>query len=633
MIKYSFGQDEEYVAVKGDEYEDLTESCVDVVRGLRRRNLSIMVLNDIMSGRDYINPNDDQQCEEECFDFMGPRISNIIVDDNEFNGGSIQEYTPTSEENTTMVPVLRIFDHFRNMRLNSLGSDYMSHADNWHCTKDQEIQTRSVENAAAITDEVSISNVDKRGCLHTVSTPRSIEGSFTRSAESPLITASPKETLHPNALHIMGHTASSSRMAPVNPAYLCIDVTDCIVRPKIITIPNNSPKNAYQNHVREEYSDTTDRIFLYNEVSAINECSTLGTQKTSQSRPLQTAMYKEPSSNRNVPRRPRNQGDTLSYIDLGDCDQYREPVVQILNVHLENMQHVNFHERDRLDIIVNMPDKKKTTLTKWATCEALGLLGNDKEVTIVAIESQPMSSIDPRTERTAHSRFKLLLDQTDESVCHAKKHSQLANLLVKTYLIIWDEAPMNDRRCFEALDSLLRDLMNALEIVLEENSCLGRRLLANPTSNEERERSEVFAKWLLNVGNGEIGEPDQENDEDTSWIIISQEYFLTLSKQGLSELIDFIYDDTTLKAPTASVTKTYLSRDEAILIGRETSETEMLYPMEYLNTITFPGFAPQELQLKVGSPIMMLRNVNMSGGLCNGTRMIVTSLMSKLIEA
>ncbi|GJZ64123.1 DNA helicase [Tanacetum coccineum] len=30
---------------------------------------------------------------------------------------------------------------------------------------------------------------------------------------------------------------------------------------------------------------------------------------------------------------------------------------------------------------------------------------------------------------------------------------------------------------------------------------------------------------------------------------------------------------------------------------------------------------------------MLLRNVNLSGGLCNGTRMIVISLMSKLIEA
>ncbi|GKE01609.1 DNA helicase [Tanacetum coccineum] len=187
------------------------------------------------------------------------------------------------------------------------------------------------------------------------------------------------------------------------------------------------------------------------------------------------------------------------------------------------------------------------------------------------------------------------------------------------------------------------------------------RLLRTGLSYEERERFEIFVKWLLDVGNGEIGKPDENNDEDTSWITIPQQYYLTPDEQGLSELIDFIYDDATLKAPTASTlqekailcpkndtadvvnakilstvkstAKTYLSRDEVIPIGGETSETELLYPNEYLNTLTFPRFPPHELQLKVGSPIMLLRNVNLSGGLCNGTRIIVTSLMSRLIEA
>ncbi|GKD55321.1 DNA helicase [Tanacetum coccineum] len=178
----------------------------------------------------------------------------------------------------------------------------------------------------------------------------------------------------------------------------------------------------------------------------------------------------------------------------------------------------------------------------------------------------------------------------------------------------------HSRRCFKALDRTLRDLMNASEILFG-----GKTIVLG---GDFRQTLLIFAKWLLD---------------------------------GLSELIDFIYDDATLKAPTASAlqekaivcpkndtvdtvnakilytiegaTKTYLIRDEAIPMGRETSETELLYPMEYLNTITFPGFPPHELQLKVGSPIMMLRNVNLSGGLCNGTRMIVTSLMSRLIEA
>ncbi|GJV64924.1 DNA helicase [Tanacetum coccineum] len=45
--------------------------------------------------------------------------------------------------------------------------------------------------------------------------------------------------------------------------------------------------------------------------------------------------------------------------------------------------------------------------------------------------------------------------------------------------------------------------------------------------------------------------------------------------------------------------------------------------------MTFPGLPPHELELKVGSPIMLLRNVNLSGGICNRTRMIVRSLMSR----
>ncbi|GKD33086.1 DNA helicase [Tanacetum coccineum] len=39
------------------------------------------------------------------------------------------------------------------------------------------------------------------------------------------------------------------------------------------------------------------------------------------------------------------------------------------------------------------------------------------------------------------------------------------------------------------------------------------------------------------------------------------------------------------------------------------------------------------VKLKVGAPVMLLRNVNVAGGLCNGTRMIVRQMMIKLIEA
>ena len=59
----------------------------------------------------------------------------------------------------------------------------------------------------------------------------------------------------------------------------------------------------------------------------------------------------------------------------------------------------------------------------------------------------------------------------------------------------------------------------------------------------------------------------------------------------------------------------------------------MLYPTEYLNTLWFAGLPPHILTLKIGAPIMLLRNLNLVGGLCNGTRMIVTQVLTKIIEA
>jgi ATP-dependent DNA helicase PIF1 len=53
---------------------------------------------------------------------------------------------------------------------------------------------------------------------------------------------------------------------------------------------------------------------------------------------------------------------------------------------------------------------------------------------------------------------------------------------------------------------------------------------------------------------------------------------------------------------------------------------DSLYLVEFLNTLRFSSIANHELQLKVGMPILLLRNLNQSIGLCNGTRLIVKRL-------
>ncbi|GJU83002.1 DNA helicase [Tanacetum coccineum] len=44
---------------------------------------------------------------------------------------------------------------------------------------------------------------------------------------------------------------------------------------------------------------------------------------------------------------------------------HREPAVQILAVHLEDMQRITFRYQDRLKSVIDLPRKKSTTLTEW----------------------------------------------------------------------------------------------------------------------------------------------------------------------------------------------------------------------------------------------------------------------------
>src|ERR1051325_4363791 len=62
--------------------------------------------------------------------------------------------------------------------------------------------------------------------------------------------------------------------------------------------------------------------------------------------------------------------------------------------------------------------------------------------------------------RTAHSRFKIPVSAIENSICKIDKKEELAALLKLTDLIIWDEAPMAGKYCFEALDKSLKDIMS-----------------------------------------------------------------------------------------------------------------------------------------------------------------------------
>ncbi|XP_009797547.1 uncharacterized protein [Nicotiana sylvestris] len=73
-------------------------------------------------------------------------------------------------------------------------------------------------------------------------------------------------------------------------------------------------------------------------------------------------------------------------------------------------------------------------------------------------------------ERTAHSRFKILIDIDENTSCNISKESSLAGLIRDAKLIVWDEVSMAKRRMLEVFDLLLKYLMNA-------NALFGRKVI------------------------------------------------------------------------------------------------------------------------------------------------------------
>ena len=79
--------------------------------------------------------------------------------------------------------------------------------------------------------------------------------------------------------------------------------------------------------------------------------------------------------------------------------------------------------------------------------------------------------------------------------------------------------------------------------------------------------------------------------------------------------------------------KEYLSCDKTGKPLGTHDAYDLLYPVKFLNSLNGNNFPRHRLILKVGVPIMLLRNLSQSDGLCNGTRLIITTLGDMVIEA
>jgi hypothetical protein len=161
---------------------------------------------------------------------------------------------------------------------------------------------------------------------------------------------------------------------------------------------------------------------------------------------------------------------------------------------------------------------------------------------VLCVASSGIAALLIKGGRTAHSTFKIPLELYDGKSCNIKKGSHLAELITKTDLIIWDEVPMQDRLCQEAVDLTLKDIRNNNQLfggipvvfggdfqqilpVIPKGrreqivgQCLQRSRLwkdiqiltlkKNMCLESATDEEHQFAEWLLDVGHGRKTEND-----------------------------------------------------------------------------------------------------------------------------
>jgi len=335
----------------------------------------------------------------------------------------------------------------------------------------------------------------------------------------------------------------------------------------------------------------------------------------------------------------------------------------------------------------------------WKTLSA-ALRSQGKIVLNVA--SSGIASLLLPNGKTAHSTFSIPLDINEKSTCNITQQCPRAKLLRAASLIIWDEAPMMHRYCFQAFDRTMRDVMRVQNesnlkkpfggkvVVLGGDfrqilpvvrrgprgdvikatvsssrvwrTCKVLKLtknmrLSGDSTSQSYSEIKKFADWILNIGDG-IMEADENGVAE---ITIPKELCILEGANPLHSLIDFIYpkvvenfqnanlfQDQAILCPTLEVVeqvndyvlslipgeaKDYLSADTPCKSDEDYEVQGDWFNSEFLNDIKCSGIPNHRLTLKVGVPIMLLRNIDQAKGLCNGTRLQVKDLGKNLITA
>ncbi|KAM0867355.1 hypothetical protein ACQ4PT_042053 [Festuca glaucescens] len=187
------------------------------------------------------------------------------------------------------------------------------------------------------------------------------------------------------------------------------------------------------------------------------------------------------------------------------------------------------------------------------------------------------------------------------------------------------------------------------------------RLAVQSMDTNVQDEAANFAAWVLSIGDGKVPAVARQGESEPTWITIPSEHLVHTDGDKITAIVDYVYVDflrrysdpnylkeRAILTPTNEIAedvnehvlsmvpgeeREYLSCDTTGNSADGIRNIDIFYPVEVLNTIKVNNFPYHRLVLKRGVPIMLLRNICQAVGLCNGTRLIVSRLAEKVIEA
>ncbi|RYQ95320.1 hypothetical protein Ahy_B08g090501 [Arachis hypogaea] len=216
-----------------------------------------------------------------------------------------------------------------------------------------------------------------------------------------------------------------------------------------------------------------------------------------------------------------------------------------------------------------------------------------------------------------YSRFKILLKKTEDSIYNIKPGSLQAMLLLRMILIIWDEAPMVSRYCYEVRDKCLSDIMKFSPMYNNKDLSYGEKVVVLGATTLKQ-----FGKWLLKFGDSLIS----DNIDGEFEICLIEDIVNSSSNQAFDEC----------QQPSNAIIlggeKLYLSLHSVCIDEGNMGSQLDLYGVELLNSINYSDFSPHKLILKVIDSIILMRNTDQSSGFCNSARLQVRKLENHVIQ-